>query len=316
MSDQIGIGIDLGGTSMSAGLVDEAGCILHQETRPTSAERGPRPVIDKLAEMVAGCFAQADLTHRHEIAVGIGTPGPLSPSKGVIHHAANLPGWRDVAIVDMLSAATGHRVVLDNDANAAACGEYRYGVGARNMVVLTLGTGIGSGVFLDGHLVRGHFENAAELGHTIVVPGGLPCSCGQRGCLETYASAGKMVMRIVDAIKKGERSDLSDRVNSGASIGAEDVISAAKSGDALSRRIWSEACDYLAIACVNIQHSFNPEVIVLAGGLSQAGGELLVPVRERFEAQTWNLFSDQPRIALTELNDDAGVLGAAALALV
>lgn len=316
MSAGAAIGIDLGGTTMSVGLVDGGGKILHQETRATHADRGPQAVVDELAELVRACLAHCAGDARGGLLIGIGTPGPLSPSKGVIYHAANLPGWRDVAIVDMLGRATGLRVVLDNDANAAACGEFRYGVGARDMVVLTLGTGIGSGVILDGALVRGHFENAAELGHSIVVPGGLACSCGQRGCLEVYASAGKMVRRLVDAMAAGESCALTPMLQSGASIGAEDVIAAARDGDALCRRIWSEACDFLAVACVNIQHAFNPEVIVLAGGLAQAGDDLLGPVRARFEAQTWKLFSDQPRIVLTELDDDAGVLGAAALASV
>jgi glucokinase len=182
------------------------------------------------------------------------------------------------------------------------------------MVMLTLGTGVGGGVISDGELLHGALENAGEIGHMIVVPDGRPCPCGQRGCLERYASANAVAERLVEALQAGEDSMLKARVDSGESITSVDVAQAARTGDSLAARIWDETCHYLAIAAVNMQHVLNPERFVLAGGLIGAGDQLLDPVRQHFRRQTWHLTRDYPHIELATLGDDAGIIGAAALA--
>jgi glucokinase len=179
--------------------------------------------------------------------------------------------------------------------------------------MLTLGTGVGAGVVLNGRVWHGHFENAGEIGHTIVARNGLPCTCGQRGCLEQYSSAGAVARRVVTAIRNGVQSQLDDAVMAGDPVDAARVAECARNGDPLCLRIWDEACLYLSIACVNIQHAFNPARIVLGGGMSRAGGFLLDPVIDHFSRQRWFLHDDFPTIALAELGYDAGIIGAAGL---
>jgi glucokinase len=205
-------------------------------------------------------------------------------------------------------------VVLDNDGNAAALGEFWAGAGrgCRDMVLLTLGTGVGAGVILDGKLLRGHFENAAELGHMIVQAEGEPCPCGQRGCLERYASAAA-VARFAEAAGFSPRGGAAKEGRQG--IDAEQVALAARQGDPGCARVWDDACRYLAIACINIQHAFNVERVVLGGGMSAAGDSLIDGVRKHLERETWSLHNDAPTILLATLGNDAGVIGAAAMIL-
>ena len=176
--------------------------------------------------------------------------------------------------------------------------------------MLTLGTGVGAGVIIDGRVLHGHFENAAELGHTIVVPDGLPCPCGQRGCLEQYASAAGVARRAQAAIAAGETGALLSHEK----VDARAVAACAAQGDPLADRVWNDACRYLAIACINIQHAYNPQVVVLGGGMSLAGDVLLQRVLREVEGQRWTLCEDVPRITLATLGYDAGVIGAACMA--
>jgi glucokinase len=238
----------------------------------------------------------------------LATPGPLDRREGRIVRTANLPGWKDVPIRDPLRGKTGLPVTLENDANAAAFGEYCSGAGRgdKDLVMLTLGTGVGAGVILNGRILHGHFGNAAELGHMIVVVDGLPCPCGQRGCLEQYASATAIVHRA---------AQYRDSHGAVTLLRAEDVANGAANGDPLCGRVWDEACLSLAVACVNIQHAFNPAKIVLGGGMSLAGHMLLDRVRRFFREQAWSLHTDAPEIVLAQLGPDAGVIGAAMLAM-
>jgi glucokinase len=227
-----------------------------------------------------------------------------------------LPGFVNVPLRDRFAEATGLPVSLENDANAAAYGEFVAGAGkdVRNMVMLTLGTGIGGGIVQDGQLVRGFFDNAGEIGHTIIVPNGRPCPCGQHGCLERYASANAVAERLAEAIRGGEESTLRPTVESGQPFDARNVLKAADDGDALATRIWDETCFYLALSVVNIQHMLNPELVVFAGGLINAGPRLTERVRTHFDQLAWKIAPDAPRIALATLGTDAGTIGAALLA--
>lgn len=314
------IGIDVGGTNIKAGVVDAGGAAVVRREIETEAARGFEHVFQRLTSLANELRGAAG---QPVSAIGIGVPGPLSHARGVIHRAPNLPGWVNVPMRDRFSAATGLPVCLENDANAAAFGEFVAGAGRalRDLVMLTLGTGIGGGVILDGRLWRGSFDNAGEIGHMIVLPGGRECPCGQRGCLERYASANAVAERAAEALRAGERSALSDPFLQGQRAGAggggltaADVEGAATEGDALASRVWEEMCRCLAIACVNIQHLYNPQAVILAGGLINAGGRLLEPVRRCFDALTWTIAPDRPRIELAELGGNAGLIGAAALA--
>ena len=311
----IAVGIDLGGTNLKGGLVDKAGALIARRTGPTNLAHGPETVIADMVKLVDTMLDGAGLERCAIVGVGVGSPGPLSPSEGRIIRSANLPGWADVPLRDILSQAIGKPVKIDNDANVAAFGEYWVGAGrdVEDLVMLTLGTGIGGGVILGGRILHGRFENAGEIGHTIVSPEGLPCSCGQRGCLERYASAGAVARRAVDAIKAGKSSVLSSAVASVEPIGCLRVVEAARTGDELCLHIWDEACRFLAIACVNIQHAFNPARIVLGGGMSGAEDFLFDRVREHFISQRWSMHDAYPQIVPAGLGNDAGVIGAAGL---
>jgi len=317
MPAHLAAGIDLGGTNLKVTLVDRAGRIAVKQSQPSDTGRGPDAVVEDMVLLVDRLTAEASVRRCDLIGVGVGSPGPLSVNTGRIHHCANLPGWRDVPLRDMLAERLKLPVVLDNDGNAAAFGEFCFGTGrgCRDMVVLTLGTGVGAGIVLDGRLVHGHFENAAELGHMIVQTGGLACPCGQRGCLEQYSSAAAVGRRAAAAVRAGEASMLSSAVQRGEAIDSVSVENAAKAGDVLCRRIWDEACLYLAIATINIQHALNPARVVLGGGMSSAGSFLLGRVQQYVAAHRWKLHDDVPELRLSSLGADAGVIGAAALVL-
>ena len=316
MASSIAIGIDLGGTNLKVAVVDRGGSVRAQRTCPVDAARGPGAVIADVVGTVDTVLATLSLDRSDLIGVGLGAPGPMNLGQGRIIRAANLPGWHDVPIRDQLSDAIGLPVVFDNDGNAAAFGEFWVGAGrdVSDMVMFTLGTGIGAGVIIDGALLHGHFDNAAELGHMIVVADGLPCSCGQHGCLEQYASAGNVSKRARAAVDAGERSALADLARAGDEIDAADVAQCAKAGDALALRLWDEACRYLAVACGNVQHAYNPACVILGGGMSGAGDFLLDRVRACLDERKWLLHDDLPTVKVAALGYDAGVIGAAGLA--
>ena len=316
MTSPIAIGIDLGGTNLKVAAVDREGSIQAQCTRPVDAARGPAAVIADMADMVDAVSGSLSVSRSDLTGVGLGAPGPMNLGEGRIIQAAHLPGWRDVPIRDQLCDSIGVPVVFDNDGNAAAFGEFWVGAGRdlTDMVMFTLGTGIGAGVILNGAVLHGHFDNAAELGHMIVVTDGLPCSCGQRGCLEQYASAGHVARRARAALEAGERSSLAEFARTGGELDAADVARCARAGDALAERLWEEACRYLAVACINVQHAYNPASIVLGGGMSRAGDFLVGRVRTHLDEHKWSLHNDLPTVTLATLGHEAGVIGAAGLA--
>jgi len=311
------VGVDLGGTNIKAGVVTIRGEVVSSLSIPTEGQGGPDHVIQRMVTAALKAIEAARLTRDRILAVGIGAPGSMSHKRGIILSPPNLPGWSNVPVRDLVAKGTGLPANLENDANAAAYGEYWVGGGrgTRDMVLFTLGTGIGGGVIVDGRLVRGFFDNGAELGHMIVQPGGRLCGCGQHGCVEAYASAHYTAVRAVEAIRNGEPSSLKSRLEAGLAVETPHVVEASKAGDPLARRVWEETCRYLAVACVNMQHFSNPEKILFAGGMIGAGAYLLEPVRKFFLELTWKAAQDYPQIEFATLGNDAGFIGAAGLAL-
>jgi glucokinase len=261
---------------------------------------------------------EAGMTMSQVAGIGVGSPGPLSHKRGVVFETSNLPGWRCEPVVERIAEATGRPATLENDGNAAAWGEYWAGAGrdVDSLVFLTLGTGIGGGIILDRQLLRGGRENGAELGHMIVQAGGRPCTCGQVGCLETYASAWKTAVRFVEALDAGEPSVLSGRRRENLPITSKEIVEAAAGGDALAARIWDQTCYYLAVGCVSMARVVNPDRILLAGGMIAAGETMLLdPVRRKFSELNWKLRCEgmnlDPEIAFASLGNTAGLVGAA-----
>lgn len=311
------VGIDLGGTNIKFGLMKTSGEVVAKSSWPTEAQGGPDHVTKRMADGALELIAKAGLTKDRVLGIGIGAPGAMSHKLGMIILPPNLPGWKDVPLRDNIAAMTGIPANLENDANAAAYGEFWAGggQGTQDMVMFTLGTGIGGGVIIDGKLLRGFFDNGAELGHMLVVPNGRLCGCGQRGCIEAYASATFTAVRAVEAIRGGELSVLKERLDTGQPVETPHVIEAANNGDALATRIWDETCRLLATACVNMQHFSNPQKILLGGGMIGAGKYLLDPVRNYFLEMTWKAAIDYPEIDFATLGNDAGFIGAAGLAM-
>lgn len=312
----VAVGIDIGGTDIKGGLVGINQEILERRVIPTEASGGPNHVIGRVIDL-SNDFKQAAARRGARLeGIGVGAPGSIRAARGTVLSPPNLPGWTEVAIVEPVSKAVGVAVTLENDANAAVVGEFWCGAGrgTRDMAMLTLGTGIGGGVVLNGSLWRGRHENAGELGHKIVIPEGRACKCGQRGCLEAYASASTTAQRAAELLAAGRSSSLGEVVSRGGTLTSKHICAAAREGDALAREVWEETCRLLAVACVNLQHTLNLERIILAGGMSAAGDELLRPVREHFGRQMWADLGDRPEIVLAELGNDAGFVGSAYLA--
>jgi glucokinase len=312
------LGLDLGGTNIKAGIVDDQGRILAKLSRPTGAEHGPAAVIDAMVDSGQCAAREAGLKLSAVSRVGIGSPGPLDFDLGMVKAAPNMPGWHDVPLRDRIAQGLGRPAVLENDANAAAFGEFWAGAGRdpniRHLVMLTLGTGVGSGLIVNGKLIHGGGGLGGEGGHMIVMPGGRACGCGQRGCLETYTSASYTARRAVEAVQQGKPSTLTAAVNAGRTIDARDVFEAAANGDHLATDIVEETALYLGIACVNFCRLLDPQMIVFAAGMVAAGDALFGPVRRVFAEQTWKVAQDHVRIVPAQLGNDAGLVGAAAVA--
>ena len=302
-------GVDLGGTNLKLGLVSAGGELLHRHDAPTEADRGPDHVLARIAQAVRRLADGAQVSLADIAAVGIGSPGPLDSKAGVVVFTPNMAGWRDVPVRDRLQKDLGRPVVLENDANAAAYGEFRCGAGRgiSNLVLLTLGTGIGGGIILDGRLFRGSTDTGAELGHMVIQYGGRRCGCGNRGCLEAYASATAVVGRMGERIEAGDSSTLA----SARDFTCRDVFEAAQKGDALAKRIVEETADYLAVGITNILHILNPEMVVLTGGMMGAGDSFLNAIRCRVRETAFERASSACEICWSTLGGDAGILGAA-----
>lgn len=302
--DSAVIGIDLGGTNVRAGLVLSDGRVVRRESRPTGADRGPGRVIETIAQLALSVRGGDRVA-----GVGIGSPGPLDAEAGVVVDAPNLAGWRDVPLGPLLSRLVSLPVRVENDANAAALGEAFRGAGrgSKSLVCITLGTGIGGGIVLSGDIVRGASGVGGEIGHVTMDPRGPRCGCGNDGCLEAYASATALVRGARARLAAGAASALRDDE----SLTAASIALAARSGDALAASLLGGAGTMLGIAVANLAHLLNPDTVVFSGGLSGAGEPLFGPLRAEFRRRAFPRAFAAVRIALAELGDDAGIVGAA-----
>lgn len=297
------LGLDIGGTKLAAGVVDVEGVVGGFVVQPTDAERGPDDVLARLWQLGRRAVAESGAAWADVEAVGIGCGGPLDSRRGVLIAPLHLRGWHDVPVTALAEDALERPAVLDNDGTAAAAGEHRHGAGrgTRNMIYLTVSTGVGGGVVIDGRLHRGPTGNGGELGHVTVDWRGRPCrGCGRRGCLEAYASGTSIAERAQEAGMAGAT--------------AEDVAASARAGDPVASRVWAETCEALACGVTSLANLFEPELVVIGGGVSRAGEQLLGPVRDAVEAQAMGSPRGGTRVVLAALGDAVGVVGAAAAA--
>jgi glucokinase len=296
------LALDIGGTKLAAGVVDVKGRVHSFVVVPSEAGRGPEPTLERLFALGRRAVEESGIRWEEIEAVGIGCGGPLDPSRGVLLAPPHLPGWHDVPVTILAERAYERPVTLENDATAGAAAEYRYGAGkgAVHMVYLTISTGVGGGVVVDGQLYRGAMEQGGELGHVTVDWHGRECrGCGRRGCLEAYVSGTSIAERAREAGFGG--------------ASAEEVAAAARAGDPVASAVWAETVEALACGLTSIVNLFEPEVVVIGGGVSRSGEQLLGPVREQVRAKAMAPAGRAAEIVPAALGDHVGVVGAAAI---
>ena len=309
------VGIDLGGTSIKAGLVDEQGKILCKATCPTLVERGARPVVDDMAKLSLEVIEKGGYTLQDVKAIGIGLPGIQDPRTGIVPFCTNLY-WHEVPVIEWMQETINKPIYIGNDATVAGLAESVAGVsaGIENSVFLTLGTGVGGGIVLGGKVYSGTNGVGSELGHMITVIDGELCTCGNRGCWERYASATALIRMGREATEKHPESRIAASVNGRLDdITAKTVIDAAKAGDEAANEVFERYVYYLCAGLVNIINFIDPEVIVLGGGVSHAGQFLLDAVNRRLPSMVFYKTMPYARVALATLGNDAGIIGAAML---
>ena len=309
------IGVDLGGTGIKAGVVNERGEILSKGSTPTMKERPYQAIIRDIAALCEDVAKQANVAMADVAAIGVGVPGICDPKTGIIPFCTNL-GWHEVPFVEEMGKYLPNRVVVDNDATVAGYAESIAGVskGTKSSVFITLGTGVGGGIVINHKIYSGSHGVGSELGHMTVQCEGRPCTCGSIGCWEQYSSATALIRQGREAVEKNPDSLIVKMVNGDLSkIEARTVIDAAREGDKVACEVYDKYIYYLAIGIVAIINAFDPEIIALGGGVSKAGDFLLKPLREKVAKYVF--YKDLPyaKIEIATLGSDAGIIGAAML---
>ena len=301
------LALDVGGTKLAAGVVSPDGVVRSFCQLETAVAEGPAAVVKRLLDLGDQALAEAD--GPDTAAVGVGCGGPLDPRTGVILGPPGLPGWDEVPLGRMVAERFGLPAYVENDATAAALGEYRWGGwGVRNLVYLTVSTGFGGGVVVDGRLFHGSAYQGGELGHVVVDWQGRQCGCGARGCAEAYVSGTAIARRATEALNE------SSSLASLPAITAKDVAEHARAGDELAKAVWDETTAMLGRMVAVLINVCEPELVVLGGGVTRAGGQLLDPVREGALRQAMPPAAAACDVVLSRHHDAVGVLGAAAIA--
>ena len=311
------LALDIGGTNFRLALADERGRILKRRSGPTRPEEGPERLLKRVKRGVEGLLSDPDMK-RMVKGVGVGAAGPLDLESGMLLHPPNLPGWHHVPLKSMLEESLDFPVWLRNDVDLGALGEHRFGAGRgfQQLIYLALGTGIGGGVILGGQLLSGTRVSAMEAGHMVVSPGGPRCNCGREGCLEALASGTAIARRAAERLLRGEQSQLIEMVNGKAErITAELVARAANKGDRLAQQVLQEAGEWLGIGVVNLILLFDPEVVIIGGGVAGAGDFLLEPVRQAVKRWVVPYFEREVPVVRSRLGGNSNLMGAVALAL-
>lgn len=309
------LGIDIGGTNLNLAAVRRDGArVIGERVRPTNVSRGPDAIVDELVAMCRDTIAEvaAKEPGARVAGVGIGVPGPLDIARGMVLLTPNL-GWVDFPLRDRISAALDLPAVIDNDANCAILGETWLGAarGARFAIGMTIGTGIGGGIVMQGRLHHGAADCAGEIGHITIEMNGRRCGCGNYGCLEAYASGPAIAMRAVEQVRFGAASLLSTLADDDLDrVSAQMVYAAAQQGDAVALEVVRDTAHYLGTGVANLLNIFNPDLVVIVGGVTQAGDHLFEPLRREVARRAFRPAVESCRIVPGELGGLAGVHGA------
>lgn len=311
------LGVDLGGTKILTAVSDEKGNIITSSRVSTEADRGQNQVINNIMSSINSVLSQTDLTLTDIKRIGVGSPGPLNISEGIVVESPNL-GWENVPLVDILKEKTGIAVVLENDANAAALGEKWFGIGkdVDNLIYITVSTGIGGGIIINRRILHGANDTAGEIGHFVVHTDGPICGCGNHGCFEAVASGTainslgrELAIKYPDSLLykmvKGDPEKIDGRI----------VAEAARHGDKMAEQIWHDEARYLGIGIANLLNIFNTEMIILGGGVMNAWDLINDVMKETIEEYTFNSAYESAKICRAALGDEVGVKGAIAVAM-
>ncbi len=312
------LAIDLGGTKIVAAIISRSAQVMAKEYHLTLASEGPQAVTNRLLSAIDHLVSKSNISLSKLSSISIAAAGAIDSGSGLVTSSPNLPGWSDVPLRDIVSRQFGVSTYLINDASAAALGEHRLGVGrgVNNLVYLTVSTGIGGGIIIDGKLYLGTGGSAGEIGHMVIDVNGPECYCGNFGCLEVMASGTAIAREAMQRLRDGESSTLSDMVAAKIeNITAKEVGLAAQSGDRLASEVVLRAATYLGVGVVNMTNIFNPEMIVIGGSVAKMGDILLGPVKKLVVQRAFRLAAQAVRIVPARLGDDAGVVGAAVFAL-
>ncbi len=312
------LGIDLGGTNIAVGVVDENNNIIATSKRKTRVPCTPEDMCEQLAATAFEALDNAKITIDDVPWVGIGTPGTVNRDTGIVEFSNNLQ-FRNLELKKLLEARMNKRVIVENDANAAAYGEYKAGAlkGAKNALAITLGTGVGSGIIIDGKVYAGTNFAAGEMGHTVIVYNGRHCTCGRDGCWEAYASASGLIKTTRDAMLKTDdhnspiwklaENDLNN-------VNGRTAFDAMRAGDPVGKAVVDEYILYLGCGLVNCINTFQPDILCIGGGICNEGETLLKPLREYISKHAYSINAlNQTQLCKAELGNDAGIIGAALL---
>jgi glucokinase len=317
--EQFIIGIDLGGTNIAAGAMPTDGTReIAMRMSPTHAEEGSEAVVERIVTMIEDVIthtrAETGADRSDFLGVGIGSPGPLDRARGIVIESPNL-GWHDFPLRDKVASRVDLPATLDNDANCATLGEWWCGAakGGRNVVGITIGTGIGGGLIFDGKLYHGSSDGAGEIGHTTIDPTGRRCKCGNYGCLEAYASGPAIAERAREELEVDGDSILLEMVEGDVRrITAQTVYEASKRGDQVALGVVRDTAHFLGVGLSNLINVLNPDIVVVAGGVTQAGDQLFDPLRAEVRRRAFKSAVDACRIVPGALPLSAGVVGAVA----
>lgn len=309
------VGIDLGGTNIVAGVVNDRHEIVAFAKCKTACPRPSEEIVADMARMTREAVKKAGITMDEVKGVGVGSPGVCNKDTGVVERAANL-GFENLPICAMLSELLDKKVYIENDANAAALGEFIAGAAkdVNSCVCITLGTGVGGGVIIDGKVFAGSNFAGTELGHTVIEVDGEPCSCGRRGCWEAYASATGLIRQTRRAMEEHKDSKMWDIAGSLDKVDGRTSFEAMRAGDAAGKAVVDRYIYYIAVGLINMINIFQPEVLCVGGGICKEGETLLAPLRKYIDAEQFSKYSEKKtKLCVAALGNDAGIIGAAGL---
>ena len=304
------IGIDVGGTNVKIALVNDKGNIIYSNSIPTRAEMGYEYTINNMKEAISELIKETKSDKKSIEGIGFGFPGQIDYQKGIVRLAPNIPGWVEVPIAEIMEKEFGIPTRVDNDVRCAALGELNYGagIGCENLICITVGTGIGSGLIINSKLVRGASNAAGEIGHIkLDMHGGPLCGCGDRGCLEAFASGPSIVAMAEEYIKGGKSTKYRELANP--DITPYIVSEAAKQGDPVAKRIFTIVGEYIGIGLASVVNLLNPEKIIIGGGVAAAGDLLLNPIKENLIKRAMPIAGSAVEIVPAQLGNSAGVIG-------